>query len=287
MELVRLMADPPKKRTEQRTCINCEASFNAVIYILRDREVDNDRLCPECEKEKRNQEELAAYQERLEEIRTERRAKWFDTCGMSGTLKTKTFDNFQSKLQPQAFSTVKSYKDRSLILLSPELYGVGKTHLAAALANHLIATRDPAIFEINSLKIRTLPCPVYFTEETLLLARIRDTYNNQGPGAETEETVYRLLSMYPLLIIDDVGKIKPRDMSFTQSVYFRIINQRYNDGKQIVITTNLDGAGLNNHIGGACADRLFEMAGANGFIFLTGKSYRQKLGGLNGNQVNS
>lgn len=274
--LTKIMADPPKKRTEQRSCLNCNAAFEAVIYILKDREVDNSRICPACEKEKQNQEEIAAYNEELEQTRTERRAKWIEACGITGALKEKTFDNFHARIQSQAYQAVKNYKDRSLVLISPEIYGVGKTHLVAALANHLITTRDPAAFEKGSYRIHTSPCPVFFTEETLLLARIRDTYNDKA--AETEEMVYRQLAALPLLIIDDVGKVRPRDNSFTQSVYFRIINQRYVDKKPIILTTNLDSVRLEAHIGPACGDRLFEMCGAQGFIHFKGSSYRQKLG---------
>lgn len=267
--------DPPKKRFEKRPCANCGAEFEAKIYILKDRELDADRLCKTCAKAKADQEALTAANEELKLSVQAQRERWKKAYGVSGVFLEKTFDNFDSKIQPGAYQAVKSFNGNSLVLLSPEIYGVGKTHLVSALANYLVTSAPPAALD-SALRIRTFPCPVYFTVEASLLARIRDTFNNQGPTAETEEKVYRSLASYPLLIIDDVGKIKPQDMSFTQSVYFRIIDLRYTEHKQIIITTNLDAAGLGNHIGGACLDRLFEMAGAKGFITLKGQSYRRK-----------
>jgi DNA replication protein DnaC len=42
----------------------------------------------------------------------------------------------------------------------------------------------------------------------------------------------------------------------------------------IIITTNLDVVRIEEHIGGACADRLVQMCGKN-FVRMTGKSYRE------------
>ena len=273
--------DPPKKRTEDRPCQSCGANYTATIYILKDRELDANRLCPDCNKIKQDQEALAAAKLELDKAAGERREYWKKIYGVSGFYIEKTFENFNSKLQPAAYQAVKNFNGKSLVLLSPDIYGVGKTHLAAALANHLISTRPAAVLD-TTLRVRTYTCPVYFTVETLLLARIRDTFNaDQLPGKETEERVYRFLNTFPVLIIDDVGKVRPRDLSFLQSVYFRIIDQRYTEKKQIVLTSNLDAAGLGNHIGGACIDRLADMAGASGFIMLKGQSYRQHKGGNN------
>lgn len=278
--LMSLFADPPKKRFEKRVCSNCGAEFDAVIYILKDRELDANRLCKACEKAKQDQEALAAANEELTKVSNEKRAYWKKIYGVSGQFQDKTFDNFNSKLQPIAYQAVKNLNGKSLVLFSPEIYGVGKTHLVAALANHLINTKAPAVLD-STLRVRTGTCPVHFITESLLLARIRDTFNereDRGPVKETEETVYRFINSFPLLIIDDTGKVRPRDLSFLQSVYFRIIDQRYTEKKQLIITTNLDAAGLTNHIGGACMDRLYEMAGQSGFVYLKGQSYRQ-IGG--------
>jgi len=118
-------------------------------------------------------------------------------------------------------------------------------------------------------------CPVHLTTEQKLLNRIRQTYNQRDEEGETEEDVFSALERFHLLIIDDVGKVRPRDYSFLQGVYFRIIDDRYTEEDNIILTTNLDLAELETHIGGASSDRLREMAGKQGFIKMTGKSERR------------
>ena len=81
-----------------------------------------------------------------------------------------------------------------------------------------------------------------------------------------------------VLILDDVGKTKPRDISFLQGVYFRIIDERYAGNKPIVLTTNLSLADLEAHIGGSCADRLNEMCGTENIVQMRGKTYRVQEG---------
>jgi len=164
-----------------------------------------------------------------------------------------------------------------LILLSPGVYGVGKTHLVCALANHLVETKETAKFQKDSYYIVRRKCPVFFTAEAKLLNRIRQTFNNQKdePRAETDDMIFKSLASYPLLIIDDVGKVRPRDYSFLQGVYFNIIDERYVNEQQVILTTNLDFKELEEHIGGSSADRMREMVGKEGFIKMDGKSYRR------------
>ena len=201
-----------------------------------------------------------------------------------------SFENFDAKLQPKAFKAVKELQwewdeendtpPKTLILLSPGVYGVGKTHLVCALANHIINSEEKATID-KYMNINKRKCPVYFVSENALLQRIRQSFNrsnkhnNNELYEETETDIYEKLARVKLLIIDDVGKVRPRDLTFLQSVYFNIIDQRYTDNQPIILTTNLDFSDLEEHIGGACADRLREMAGKDGFIKMVGKSYRQ------------
>ncbi len=195
--------------------------------------------------------------------------RWQNTYGVPAVWRMKSFLDFKRDPQPTAYDKLYNYTGGSYVLLSPQLFGVGKTHLACALANALIDIRRKTKVNIAGAVISN-PCPVYFTTENELLLRIRNCFIS---GAETEDKVYQALRMFKLLIIDDVGKVKPRDYSFLQGVYFALIDERYTSGKDIIITTNLSGAELEAHIGGACADRLREMCGDN-FITMKGKSYR-------------
>lgn len=225
----------------------------------------------------REEQEILQYAKDLEQAREEQREIWYDQCVVPCL---KLFENFERALQPAAFDAVKKFQslealDKSLVLLSPTVYGVGKTHLVCALAESLVETRETAKFQSGCYRILRRQCPVHFTTELKLLARIRQTYNRKD--GETEEDVFLHLDKFPLLIIDDVGKVRPRDYSFLQGVYFRIIDERYVDRQGIILTTNLSLKELEEHIGGASADRLREMCGKTGFITMKGQSYRKNL----------
>ena len=215
----------------------------------------------------------------LPEREKEVRLKWRSKCGLESDLFNKTFTNFKRNNQPNAYDIVKNLK-RSLLLYSENIYGLGKTHLVAALVNDLINTSPAAEIELwNGLDpvIFDLPCPAYYVREVNLMDRIRATFNRREVDGvtigETEQDVYSVLKHVNLLIIDDVGKIRPRDLSFLQSIYFRLIDDRYVNHKNIIFTTNMTLLELGNHIGGASADRLREMCD---FVKMTGKSYRHK-----------
>jgi DNA replication protein DnaC len=216
----------------------------------------------------------------------EQRGLWREDATIP--LQGKTFANFNRSLQTKAYDAVKNLhwqwddalekKPQSLVLLSPDLYGVGKTHLVCALAESIIETDEAARIHdrdgiVSITRFRDTPVRVF--QENTLLRRIRATYNTGA--TETEEQVLRLLGeKTSLLIIDDVGKVKPRDPSFLQGIFFSIVDQRYTDEIPLVITTNLSLTELEEHIGGASADRLREMCGKSGFIVMTGTSYRRR-----------
>ncbi len=271
-----LTTSKPDSRKEMAKCA-CGQEFEATIWIRKDgTELSPDTLCWECRKEKERQESIEQYKRDLEETKDDQRDVWRKQFGVEGIFLEKSFDNFKRELQPKAFDALKGFSDHSLVLLSPGVYGVGKTHLVCALANRLVQIRETARFEKDCYYISRCQCPVYVTTESKLLARIRRTYNRtDDPRAETEDGVYSSLARFPLLVIDDVGKVRPRDYSFLQGVYFNIIDNRYVNEQQVILTTNLDFKELEEHIGGASADRLREMCGKEGFIRMAGKSYRR------------
>jgi DNA replication protein DnaC len=206
----------------------------------------------------------------IEKTIQEYREIWIRQSGLSEELRQKTFDNYDGSRLPKAYKAAIDYKNGSMIFLSPDIYGVGKTHLAAAIANRLLV-QDPTTQ--NKLSGATImkPCPVIFVTEGRLLGAIRATYNNNN-GTETD--IIRQVCAPKLLIIDDVGKVRPRDYSHLQGVYFRIIDKRYTTGKDVILTTNLTMQQLEQHIGGASADRLCEMVSRTGYINFAGPGMR-------------
>lgn len=202
--------------------------------------------------------------------------KWFSEINLPQTFKDKSFDNFDKELHPAAYEYLINYKPiNSVVIFSPGIYGLGKTHLVCALVNKLLQEQEAIIIGQPYNREIPQPCPAQFVTEQQLLSRIRQSYNPRYSDSETENEVYDYFSKFPLLIIDDVGKVQPRDLSFLQLVYFNIIDDRYTNRKHIILTTNLSLNNLESYIGGACADRLREMCGKEGFIKMTGKSYRK------------
>lgn len=130
--------------------------------------------------------------------------------------------------------------------------GTGKTHLAAAIANHLIAQGKPVI------------CMTMID----LLERIKRTYSTTG-GSESD--VLKIYKTVPLLVIDDIGKEPPTEWAI--STVYNIINGRYEAYLPTIVTTNYDTEALIDRMtpreshdsmtARATIDRLMEMCRAS------------------------
>jgi DNA replication protein DnaC len=274
--------DLRREETVTKTCPVCQKSFDVHFRYDRDgkRWNVNHELCAICRQNKKLDDTRKYLQEHLTEQIEMQREKWMNECQIPGFFIEKAgdgFDKFDSTLQPEAFKAVKSFNGKSLILSSPGIYGVGKTHLVCCLAQYLMDHTE-AVSLTADCNYRKYKCPVLFITEHGLLSKIKNTYSNNyqtQPYAEKEEDVYDKLSAFHVLIIDDVGKVRPKDYSFLQGVYFRIIDERYTNEQVVILTTNLSPPELEEHIGGACADRLKEMCGnKNNIVRMAGKSYR-------------
>ena len=222
-------------RQVQATCQACGDSYIQTIWIRADRsEVPPDPFCPDCraradlaDSRDKHEREMAGAIARI-------RADWRSEYGVEGIFQAKTFENFKRAKQPKAFDLVSNWQGGSLLLWSDNIYGLGKTHLVCALANKLVEERD-AVFERGNGSYIKLSCPVRYENENNLITRIRATF---GKNDDSDEAIYRKLAEVPLLIIDDIGKIQPKSMDFTQSVHYRIVNDRYVHGRDIIVITN-------------------------------------------------
>ena len=261
-------------------CETCQRRFTAEVFTYamfgKSRE-SWPRECPECTAAR----ELREQREDEEELHLKTaklRGKWRLGCGISSWMAEKTFGNFERHCQKEAYRLCQKYaddfpqsgplRDYPSLMLYSQGYGCGKTHLACAIANHIISAWDGDPDHAV--------CPVRFESGPGLVRRIRATYNvRPGEWHETEEEIYHELQGVRLLLLDDVGKEKLS--VHTREVYFYIIDERYKSGLPVVVTSNLPIEGnpsLVELMGGSTVDRLMGMTRGR-IIELKGDSYRQ------------
>lgn len=177
---------------------------------------------------KKREEELAAE-------RARKRAKIERLLGKSGIKKRfqqRTFENFVADTpdRKRCYRAAKEYADNfaALYQTGEGLYiegtnGTGKTHLAAAIALQLIGQGVPVVCKTSSD----------------LLGDIKKAFDH---GEVSEYEVLRAYKDVDLLIIDDLGKEQCTDWSM--STLYSILNDRYEDMKPTIITTNYSDEGL-------------------------------------------
>lgn len=119
--------------------------------------------------------------------------------------------------------------------------GAGKTTLAMLVSKAAMeADRTVAIYSLPRL-----------------LALLRDTYGDDARYS-LSELIDRLCSV-DLLHIDDVGAEQSSPWVLEQ--LYTIVNTRYEDGRAMLLTTNLDREQLEAQVGARTVSRLYEMCG--------------------------
>lgn len=149
--------------------------------------------------------------------------------------------------------------------------GVGKTHVAAALMRELIASDNKKTLCYGGLLKYYLPTyPRMITVPDLLL-EIRECFN-----AYREETERSLIENYAgkkCLILDDLGPEKSSE--WTIQTLYSIIDRRYREMRQTMITSNLGLDEIAAKVGDRIASRI---AGMCKVVEIKGKDRRIKGG---------
>ncbi len=137
----------------------------------------------------------------------------------------KVFVNFNAEIDSsteEAYNIARDYArtpEGWLVLLGG--YGSGKSHLAAAIANHLVQDHR---------------MQVYFTVAPDLLDYLRAAYAPNS-GVAYDERFEQIRSTY-LLIIDDLGA--EQTTAWASEKLYQIFNHRYNHRLPTVVTSNCD-----------------------------------------------
>jgi len=169
---------------------------------------------------------------RAAEIAEAARSRLFEMSRLD-RLSHLTFENFEAKgnkkarfMTPQDVHSLQTAKEMAENfarhpqgwLLLEGGYGCGKTHLAAAIANHAVANGIPTLFI-------TVPD---------LLDTLRFAFNDPET---TFEARFEEVRNADLLVLDDFGT--QNATAWAQEKLFQIINYRYINKLPTVITTNL------------------------------------------------
>ena len=128
--------------------------------------------------------------------------------------------------------------------------GVGKTHLACAVANSAVRAGHS----------------VFFASVSKLIRMVRASW-----GTREEQAVIDNLIALDLLVIDEVGIQAGTDNE--RNILFDIINGRYENMKATFVITNLDRTQLPQYLGERIVDRLRENGGQ--LIPIVGTSSRK------------
>lgn len=202
--------------------------------------------CADAEKEriKRLQEE----NERVERERKKKRIKAYKKAGIKPR-----FIEAKSDMAKDVFGLVKQGIGAYIV----GNVGTGKTYLASAVARL-------AIDDGMSTRV---------TDTLDILASLKATFGTD----ESEDDVLSRLSRCKLLVIDDLGKETPTDWVLSQ--VFRIVNDRYEQMRPVIVTTQFSRPELIERLAKngdeetavAIVSRLFEMCE---LISLTGQDRR-------------
>lgn len=192
-------------------------------------------LCS-CQEDQVRKAQIERRRQEMLEVRNNFTYTWLGGRFTDNSLMTKTFENFDSSKQPNAYQAAmafSSFLQGNLVLDGS--YGTGKTHLLAAIGN--AALKNPK------------PTTSLFATSADLFAAIQKRINDN----EDFQGIIQRATSASLLILDDIDKTKWTE--WREEVYFSIVDQRTKRGLPMAISTNkLDE--LHRYTGGAVASRL-------------------------------
>jgi len=209
------------------TCPDCgEGNWTFLFQDGEKVEIPRECACRRTLREKHEKAMLELEQKSWKE----RIQKLFEGSMMSPRFLLSNFENFKryndsvtfafgtAQRYAKNFNSVRSKSQNGIIFTGTT--GVGKTHLAAAIANYLLNQGIPVVFGTMAD----------------FLQRIKDGFNGE------ETYTLKMLQTVDLLVIDDLGKENHSKWATEQ--VFEIMNSRYANNLPTVITTEFSAKNL-------------------------------------------
>lgn len=226
----RIASTDPEARTwicPQCGVIPAKEMRQAPGYYMR-------RSCS-CEERQREKQAIIGEQAKWHKNNQELIYTWIGREWADVALAHKTFATFARECQPKAFDAAYTFANQPQgILALFGNYGVGKTHLLAAIANTCSGEGKPYLY-VSAV-----------TLFEVIQERIQQ-------NLEYHDLFKRAIHA-PLLLIDDLDKPKPSE--FRESVYYHIIDKRTLAGLPLAISSNVAPPELERWVGGAARSRL-------------------------------
>jgi DNA replication protein DnaC len=224
--------------------------------------------CPKCVREE-SDAELAAIEAKE---RAERQAKIdarLNQAGIPALFRDRTFANYKCKTQAQELAwerfhsfaaSFRNHLKSGTVLVGMGKVGTGKSHLACAVANDVMARGYTA----------------YYTSTARLFTKIRGTWAKSSEISE--EQLLRQFEQIDLMILDEVGLQRGTDDE--QRTLHELLEARRLNCKPTILLTNLDGANLKGYLGERFLDRLSESGVSVKFDWESHRKQSRDVGGL-------
>lgn len=219
--------------------------------------------CVEADTARRAAEDARlAARERAENRQREVEGK-VAVSGIPLRFQDRSFDNYEAATpeQRRVLAVCKRFADTwpirlqegSILVLAGKT-GTGKTHLACAIANHVMQHHL---------------APTVFGTLADILRGVRQSYSKDSEVSERD--AIRALTTPDLLVVDEIGGSRGSD--YESQIMFDVINARYADKRPMILLSNLAPEELENHLGDRMSDRIREVGH---FVPFTWTTYRRR-----------